>query len=90
MSPSPESEWFDNDSLYLGLSDGRVIAAPLVWFPRLLEAASEQRAQVALSKRGLNWDALDEAISVAGLLAGKADTTRRDMPRIALHGDRFD
>ena len=30
------------------------------------------------------------ACVVAGLLAGKADTTRRDMPRIALHGDRFD
>lgn len=83
MSPSPETVRFDYDSLWVALSDGRMIAAPLVWFHRLLEAASEQRAQVELSKRGLHWCALDEAVSVAGLLVGKADTTRRDMPRHA-------
>ncbi|MBK9347174.1 MAG: DUF2442 domain-containing protein [Burkholderiales bacterium] len=36
-----------------------------------------QLAQVELSLGGLHWDALDEDISVAGLLAGQADLTRR-------------
>jgi hypothetical protein len=63
--------------LWVSLSDGRTIAAPLVWFPRLLDATPEQRALVELSKGGLHWDALDEDILVAGLLAGRPDLSRR-------------
>jgi len=63
--------------LWVSLSDGRTIAAPLAWFPRLLEAASEQRTQVELSRGGLHWEALDEDISVAGLLAGQTDQPHR-------------
>ena len=70
MNTSPKAVRFDDDTLWVSLSDGRTIAAPLAWFPRLLEAAPEQRAQVELSKHGLHWDALNEDISVAGLLAG--------------------
>ena len=47
-----------------------MIAVPLAWFPRLMRATPEQRANVELSPRGLHWQALDEDISVAGLLAG--------------------
>ena len=77
MTTSPKAVRFDEDTLWVSLSDGRTIAAPLAWFPRLLEAAPEQRAQVELSKGGLHWDALDEDISVAGLLAGQPDPSRR-------------
>ncbi len=77
MNISPKSVRFDDDNLWVGLSDGRTIAAPLAWFPRLLEAAPEQRLQFELSKSGLHWDALDEDISVEGLLVGQADVTRR-------------
>ena len=77
MTTSPKAVRFDEDTLWVGLSDGRTIAAPLAWFPRLLEAAPEQRALVELSKGGLHWEALDEDISVAGLLAGQPDVTRR-------------
>ncbi len=77
MTTSPKAVWFDEDTLWVSLSDGRTIAAPLAWFPRLLEAAPEQRAKVELSKGGLHWDALDEDISVAGLLAGQPDLSRR-------------
>jgi Protein of unknown function (DUF2442) len=76
MTTSPKAVRFDEDTLWVSLSDGRTIAAPLAWFPRLLEAAPEQRAQVELSKGGLHWEALDEDISVAGLLAGQPDLTR--------------
>ena len=77
MNTSPSAVRFDDDTMWVSLSDGRTIAAPLAWFPRLLEANAEQRAQVELSKGGLHWDALDEDISVTGLLAGQPDLSRR-------------
>jgi len=64
---------FDDDKMWVDLSDGRTLGVPLAWFPRLLECTTEQREQVRLSSRGLHWDALDEDISIAGLLAGLGD-----------------
>ena len=59
--------------MWVDLSDGRIIGVPLAWFPRLLHSTSEQRDQVRISSRGLHWEALDEDISIAGLLAGRGD-----------------
>ena len=67
---------FDQDSLWVELSDGRVLGVPLAWFPRLLHGSAEQREQVSISSRGLHWEALDEDISLEGLLAGRGDQTR--------------
>jgi len=67
---------FDQDSMWVDLSDGRVVAVPLAWFPRLLHATAEQREQFRISSRGLHWEALDEDISIAGLLAGEGDLTQ--------------
>ena len=83
MNISPKSIRFDDDTLWVSLSDGRTIAAPLAWFPRLLDAAPERRAQVELSKSGLHWDALNEDISVAGLLAGQCDLTSHGTQAVA-------
>jgi hypothetical protein len=66
---------FDADSMWVNLADGRVIGVPLAWFPRLLRATPEQRDQVRIGSRGLHWEALDEDISIAGLLAGLGDQT---------------
>ncbi len=76
MNTSPKAVRFDDDTLWVSLSDGRTIAAPLAWFPRLLDATTEQRTQVELSNNGLHLDALDEDISVAGLLVGQPDLSR--------------
>ena len=76
MNTSPKSVRFDDDSMWVDLADGRVIAAPLAWFPRLLRATPEQRAGVELSPKGLHWDGLDEDVSIAGLLAGVGDLTQ--------------
>jgi len=73
---SARSVRFDDDSMWVDLSDGRVIAVPLAWFPRLMNATPEQRAQVEFSSRGLHWEGLDEDIAVDGLLAGIGDLTR--------------
>jgi hypothetical protein len=67
---------FDDDSMWVALSDGRMLGVPLAWFPRLLRATPEQRANCRISRRGLHWAALDEDISIAGLLAGYGDQTQ--------------
>lgn len=76
MTASAKSVRFDDDSMWVDLSDGRIIAVPLARFPRLLHAAPSQRTQVEISPNGLHWDALNEDISIAGLLAGVGDLTK--------------
>ena len=75
MSTSAKAVRFDDDSMWVDLDDGRRMAVPLAWFPRLLAATSEQRAQFELSPRGIHWEALDEDVSIDGLLAGHGDRT---------------
>lgn len=83
MTISPEKVWFDEDSLWVMLSDGRTIGAPLAWFPRLLGAQSSELEAYELSARGIHWDSLDEDISVEGLLAGLGDQTHPKRTRVA-------
>jgi len=64
---------FDADSMWVDLSAGRTLGVPLAWFPRLLHSSADQREQVRITSRGLHWDALDEDVSIAGLLAGLGD-----------------
>lgn len=61
-----------DDELVVHLADGRVISVPLVWFPRVLHASSDERAQFRVIGEGeyINWPSLDEDLSVAGLLRG--------------------
>ena len=80
MSTSAKKVSFDDDSMWVHLADGRVLSIPLAWFPRLWHAPPAQRACVEISARGLHWEALDEDISVAGLLAGMGDQTRSGHP----------
>ena len=68
---------FDEDCMWVNLSDGRTIGVPLAWFPRLLQATPDQREQVQITRRGLHWEELDEDISIAGILAGLGDQTNK-------------
>ncbi len=76
MNISALNVTFDDDTFSVDLSDGRSIRVPLVWFPRLLHATPEQRSHYELSRRGIHWEAIDEDISVDGLLAGRGDVTK--------------
>jgi len=60
-------------TLGVELSDGRSIAVPLGWYPRLVHATPSQRSNWRLIGKGegIHWPDLDEDISVEGLLAGK-------------------
>src|SRR5690348_7444818 len=77
MSTSAKSVRFDEQTLWVELTDGRVLGVPLAWFPRLLRASPAERSACRISPtgQGLHWEALDEDISVAGLLAGRGDVT---------------
>jgi hypothetical protein len=59
--------------LIVKLKDGRRIAAPLWWLPRLRYATPAQRANWAIMPFGdaVEWPDIDEHVSVKGLLRGK-------------------
>jgi hypothetical protein len=61
------------DTLSVELADGRTLAVPLAWYPRLVHASAEERGSWRLlgGGRGIHWPALDEDISVTNLLAGQ-------------------
>jgi len=63
---------FDAEMMHVTLTDGRIISVPIIWFPLLHEATSEQRAHYEIGGGGvsLHWPDLDEDLSVANLLAG--------------------
>lgn len=63
---------FTEDTLSVDLIDGRTIAAPLTWYPRLLHATEEQRRnwQISGGGYGIHWPEIDEDLSTEGLLRG--------------------
>jgi hypothetical protein len=66
----PVAAWCDDAFVYVTLADGRQIRAPLWWYPFLAKASAEERARVELEFSGVWWPAMDEGISVKGVLLG--------------------
>ena len=62
-----------DDMLSVDLEDGRTIAVPIGWYPRLAYGTPAERAKFQISGAGygLHWPDLDEDIGVEGLLLGK-------------------
>jgi hypothetical protein len=76
MNTFAKSVKFDENSMWVELSDSRILGVPLAWFPRLLHAKPEQLKKCELSPNGIHWEELNEDIAIAGLLAGRGDSTR--------------
>ena len=59
------------DVLRVVLADGREVAVPLAWFPRLRDATPAQRSNWRLigGGVGVHWPDVDEDISAESLLA---------------------
>ncbi len=57
-------------SLVVSLEDGRLLAVPLEWFPRLRAAAEDERQGWTLigPGMGIRWEALDQDVSLKALL----------------------
>jgi hypothetical protein len=62
-----------DDTVTVELSDGRTIAAPIAWYPRLTHGTLKERQNFRLiaDGRGIHWPDLDEDVSVANLLPGQ-------------------
>jgi hypothetical protein len=70
----------DDVMLRVTLEDGREIAVPVAWFPRLRDATSKEASNWRLIGRGegIHWPDIDEDISVEWLLSGShSDAGRR-------------
>lgn len=78
MTPMVVAVEVTADRLIVELADGRSIAVPLVWFPRLLkgEPGARQRWQLIGDGDGIHWPELGEDISVAGLVRGERSSER--------------
>ncbi len=77
LRPLARKIYFDSDNLWVELADGRKLSVPLAFFPRLLNAAPQQREAYEISGggTGLHWDEIDEDIRVKHLLMGMGDRT---------------
>ena len=71
-APRAVNVWFDRGKLYVALEDGRELGCPLAMFPRLAAASAKARATWTFTGKGagIHWPAVDEDLSVAGLLEG--------------------
>lgn len=70
-TPLANSVTFDDSTMRVELDDGRTISLPIALFARLHAGTPEQRSACEIGGHGigLHWEALDEDLSVAGLIA---------------------
>ena len=64
--------YFSKHALHFALADGREIAAPLEWFPKLRDASERNRNNWRLIGNGVgvHWPDVDEDIAVSTLMRG--------------------
>ena len=63
---------FSPTELVVTLADGRKIVTPLAWYPRLQQASPAQRMHYEIMPMGIHWPEIDEDLSIAGMLKGRA------------------
>lgn len=72
VEPAAIRVWVDGRTVYIELTDGRIIGFPANRFRILKQATDEQLKEVTLRLNGfaLRWETLDEDITVPGIVAG--------------------
>ena len=65
--------WVEARTIFLELSDGRIVGFPADRFKLLRAATDEQLKEVQLELNGtaLRWEELDEDLTVSGVVAGR-------------------
>jgi hypothetical protein len=73
LDPRAMGAWVKDRMVFIELTDGRLIGFPAGRFRRLANASDEALSQVDLCLDGaaLRWEALDEDISVRGIVEGR-------------------
>ena len=61
---------FSENKMIVFLEDGRELAVPLEWFPRLRKATKEQLEKWRFIGKGegVHWEEIDEDVSIENLL----------------------
>ena len=62
---------FTATELVVTLADGRKIATPLDWYPRLKRASAAERANYEIMPMGIHWPDIDEDLGIVGMLKGQ-------------------
>jgi len=73
MEPVAIRAWAEKRTIFMELTDGRIIGFPADRFKILSEATDKQLKEVSLRLNGfaLRWEDLDEDITVPGVVAGR-------------------
>jgi hypothetical protein len=72
VEPTAIRVWTEKRTIYIELTDGRIIGFPASRFKLLATAPEEKLKEVTLRLNGyaLRWESLDEDITVPGIVAG--------------------
>ena len=72
VEPTAMRAWAEGRTIFIELTDGRIIGFPANRFRILKNATDEQLKEVTLRLDGyaLRWESLDEDITVPGVVAG--------------------
>ncbi len=72
VEPAAIRAWTEKRTIYIELTDGRIIGFPADRFTLLSKATDDQLTEVTLRLDGfaLRWESLDEDITVPGIVAG--------------------
>lgn len=72
VEPAAIRAWTEHRTVFIELTDGRIIGFPANRFPILSRATEEELKEVKIRLKGfaLRWESLDEDITVPGIVAG--------------------
>lgn len=72
IEPAAMRAWTEKRTIYLEITDGRIIGFPADRFKLLSQASDEALQEVSIRLNGyaLRWESLDEDITVPGVVAG--------------------
>ncbi|TGU70888.1 DUF2442 domain-containing protein [Geomonas terrae] len=72
VEPAAIRAWAESRTVFVELTDGRIIGFPANRFPLLAQATDEELKEVTIRLNGfaLRWEKLDEDITVPGIVAG--------------------
>jgi len=72
VEPAAIRSWAEKRTIFVELTDGRIIGFPADRFKILANATDEQLQEITIRLDGyaLRWESLDEDITVPGIVAG--------------------
>jgi len=65
-----KSVWFEEDNIYVEMTDGRVVSKPVNNYPNLNRGTKNQLSDSSIEGQGrwVHWEELDEDLSAEGFL----------------------